>query len=190
MRRRAAAFAPGRVNLIGEHTDYNDGLCLPFAIAPGATVRPSRSPVGRSRRTALDLSERDDFDHRDPGRPADAARLARVRARRSRRAGARTAEAARLPRLEISRTVPIGAGLSSSAALTWRCAWRWPPRPAAGEPDRLELARLCSRVENDWVGAHTGLLDQLAALYGSEGRALRIDMRGPTCARSRSTLGD
>ena len=57
----------------------------------------------------------------------------------------------------------------------------------ADEPDRVELAKLCSRVENDWVGAETGLLDQLASLYGSEGHALRIDFAPSRSSRCRST---
>jgi galactokinase len=74
--------------------------------------------------------------------------------------------------------VPRGAGLSSSAALSTGLALALlalgPGDPAV---DRRELARLCSRVENDWVGAQTGLLDQLAALFGRAGHVLRLDCR-------------
>ena len=77
-------------------------------------------------------------------------------------------------RLAFSGDVPQGSGLSSSAALeTALCLALL--GVAGAEPDRLELAKLCSRVENDWVGAETGLLDQLASLLGAEGHALRID---------------
>ena len=55
------AFGPGRVNLIGEHTDYNDGLCLPFAIAAGVTVEATDGPAGRIDAHALDLGETDTF---------------------------------------------------------------------------------------------------------------------------------
>jgi galactokinase len=74
--------------------------------------------------------------------------------------------------LRIESDVPRGAGLSSSAALeTALCLALLGEEPS----DRVELAKLCSRVENDWVGAHTGLLDQLAALCSQPGHAVRID---------------
>ena len=71
--------------------------------------------------------------------------------------------------------MPAGSGLSSSAALEAALTLALLALAGAGEPDRVELARLCSRVENDWVGAETGLLDQLASLCCEEGGALRID---------------
>ena len=60
----------------------------------------------------------------------------------------------------------------------------------AGEPDRMELARLCSRIENDWVGAQTGLLDQIASLFGEPDRALRIDFRSLEVRPVTLSLGD
>jgi galactokinase len=82
-------------------------------------------------------------------------------------------------RLEITGTLARGSGLSSSAALEVAlCLALLGLAGADGDADRLALARLCSRVENDWVGANTGLLDQTAALLGREGQALRIDFRG------------
>ena len=71
--------------------------------------------------------------------------------------------------------VPRGAGLSSSAALEVAVCLALIGLSDAPSPDRLALARLCSRVENEWVGARTGLLDQLASLYGERDRAVRID---------------
>jgi galactokinase len=80
-------------------------------------------------------------------------------------------------RIEIEGDLPHGAGLSSSAALeTALCLALLALAGEADQPNRLELARLCSRVENEWVGARTGLLDQLAALFCREGSALRIDV--------------
>src|SRR5205807_2153079 len=74
-------------------------------------------------------------------------------------------------------TVPRGAGLSSSAALEVALVLALIALGGEPGPQRTELAELCSRVENDWVGARTGLLDQLASLYGQPGHALRIDFR-------------
>jgi galactokinase len=78
-------------------------------------------------------------------------------------------------RVSFSGDVPQGSGLSSSAALETALCLALLDVARAEEPDRIELAKLCSRVENDWVGAETGLLDQLASLLGAEGHALRID---------------
>jgi galactokinase len=80
-------------------------------------------------------------------------------------------------RLEISGTVARGAGLSSSAALEVALILALTALSNAPEPDRLELAKMCSRIENEWVGAQTGLLDQIASLFGEQDRALRIDFR-------------
>jgi galactokinase len=160
------AFAPGRVNLIGEHTDYNDGLALPFAVERGVTVRVE--PRGQSRIVeayAHDLGETDSFDARAP-EPATGWRayVRGVAAELGLEHGAR---------IEIESDLPRGGGLSSSAALTLALAL------ALGAPadDPAALARLSQRVEHDWAGARTGLLDQLAILLGSEGHAVRIDFR-------------
>ena len=69
-RERAAAFAPGRVNLIGEHTDYNEGLALPFAITEGVTVGTVAIGEPRIEAMALDLGEEDAFDLANPSRSA------------------------------------------------------------------------------------------------------------------------
>src|SRR3954469_16693210 len=140
---RVAAFAPGRVNLIGEHTDYNEGLSLPFAIAQGVTVRAAPRRDGTVVAHARDLGESDRFAAARP-QPASGWR-AFVRGLVAELGDAGGVE------LDIAGTVPRDAGLSPSAALS--CALALALRPDA---DRLELARVCSRVENEWAGAQTG----------------------------------
>jgi galactokinase len=168
------AFGPGRVNLLGEHTDYNDGLCLPFAIGRGVTVRAEALEGGRVRARADDLGEDDDFPAADPGRDAEGWRaFVRGTVGELRRAG----HAVGGTRLSIVGDVPRGSGLSSSAALSTGLALALLALAGESEGDRRDLARLCSRVENDWVGAQTGLLDQLAALFGRVGHVLRLDCR-------------
>jgi galactokinase len=167
------AFAPGRVNLIGEHTDYNDGLCLPFALGVGVVVEARTVAGGDVHAHATDLGEDDAFPL-DAPEPADGWRaFVRGTVAELVRAGHRLRPA----QLEITGTVPRGSGLSSSAALEVALALALLAVSRCPEPDRRTLARICSRVENDWVGARTGLLDQLAALYGRAGHALRIDAR-------------
>jgi galactokinase len=170
----ATAFAPGRVNLIGEHTDYNGGLALPFAIAEGVTVDASATAARRIETHAADLGASDEFDLDGPPPAAEGWR-AFVRGAVAELAASGVPVGG--ARLEIAGTVPRGAGLSSSAALEVALALALTALAGAPAPDRIRLAQLCSRVENDWVGARTGLLDQLASLFGERDRALRIDFR-------------
>jgi galactokinase len=151
------AFAPGRVNLIGEHTDYNQGLCLPFAIESGVTVTAEL---------------RDGREIAAPGLPGDDPYL-RGAAAELRAAGLEVPGCT----LDVSSDLPRNAGLASSAALC--VALVLALREAAGaEPAApVEVARLCSRIEHEYAGAETGLLDQLASLLGQEDHALLLDTR-------------
>jgi galactokinase len=179
------AFAPGRVNLIGEHTDYNDGLCLPFAIERGVTVTAERLSGESFVAAALDLGEEDGFI---PGeRPTVEGWRAFPRGivAELNRAGHDVPPA----RIEISGDLPRGAGLSSSAALEVALALALLGLAGEPEPNRVELSKLCSKVERDWAGADTGLLDQLAVLLGAEGQALRLDCRSLETERVPLELG-
>jgi galactokinase len=169
---RVAAFAPGRVNLIGEHTDYNDGLALPFAIEEGITVRAERGAQARIGARAMDLGERDCFALEDRSPATGWRAFVRGTVAELRDAGFATVGA----ELQIGGELPRGAGLSSSAALEVAlCLALLALRDTGPTPGRTDIARLCARVERDWVGAHTGLLDQLASLYGERDMALLID---------------
>jgi len=175
---RAAAFAPGRVNLIGEHTDYNQGLALPFAIAEGVVVRaqaaePDSPGVQRIYAHARDLDELDEFELADVSPAGGWRAFVRGAAAELQRAGVPLVGA----RLEIGGDLERGAGLSSSAALEVALCLALSELASSAPPDRIALARLCARVENDWVGAQTGMLDQLASLFGAAETALRIDFR-------------
>jgi galactokinase len=165
------AFGPGRVNLIGEHTDYNGGLALPFAIDRGVTVEAERLDGGEIRAEARDLGETDAFAAAAPGRADGWRAFVRGTVAELRAAGVDVPAA----RLAFAGDVPQGSGLSSSAAMETALCLALLALAGAEEPDRVELAKLCSRVENDWVGAETGLLDQLASLCGRAGEAIRID---------------
>jgi galactokinase len=190
---RVGAFAPGRVNLIGEHTDYNRGLALPFTIAQGVVVRAELRPPAPDAGASIDahardLDEHDEFPLASPGRADGWRAFVRGVVAELARAG----QPLRGAHVEISGDLPRGAGLSSSAALevalclaltalgrdgrpSGNAPERPPDGPSGGELQRMELAKLCSRVENEWVGAHTGLLDQIACLYGAADTALCID---------------
>jgi galactokinase len=173
VRERVTAFAPGRVNLIGEHTDYNDGLALPFAIAEGVSVRAWRGSPDRVEAIARDLDGRDSFCLRDPAPVRGWRAFVRGAVAELQAAGFQLTGC----RLEVAGTVPRGSGLSSSAALEVAVCLALLAIGEAEMPDPIALARICSRVENEWVGAQTGLLDQIASLCGERERALRIDFR-------------
>jgi galactokinase len=183
---RTRAFGPGRVNLIGEHTDYNDGLCLPFAIRAGVTVTVQPGDDAAVHARAIDLGDEDVFELRDPPPADDWRAFVRGTVGELQRAGC----AVRGGVVEIRGGVPRGSGLSSSAALEVALALALLAHSGEPEPDRRELARLCSRVENDWVGARTGLLDQIAALFGRPGHALKLDTRSLAITPVALDLGD
>jgi galactokinase len=198
-----AAFAPGRVNLIGEHTDYNGGLALPFAIAQGVTVRATAGSAGERVPSgamvsawARDLDERDTFSAEHPGPSEGWRAFVRGIVAELARAGYGLPETS----VEITGDVPRGGGLSSSAALEVALclALSGVSRETLGEcaddggtPLRpIDIARLCSRVENEWAGAQTGLLDQLASLHGAVDHALLIDFRSLEVQPVPLELGD
>ena len=166
--------APGRVNLIGEHTDYNGGFVLPAAIDLGITVALVPPDDAGSALTRLDTGERASVDL-----DADRARAGRLD--RLRRAGRRWAmRAAGLPttgfRGVLGSDLPAGAGLASSAALELASAWALSggERPPV---DPMALARLAQRAENEHVGVACGLMDQFAVAFGVAGHALLLDCR-------------
>ena len=172
---QVTARGPGRVNLIGEHTDYNDGLCLPFAIERGVTVQAQATGGDAIEAEAVAYDERDTFPAADP--PHEGADGWRGFVRGA--VGELRATGVEVPgaRVRIEADLPDGVGLSSSAALESALCLAFLALAGAPEGDRVELAKLCSRIEHDWVGAQTGLLDQLAALFGREGAAVRLDCR-------------
>jgi galactokinase len=168
------AFGPGRVNLIGEHTDYNDGFVLPMALERGVAVACRARFDRHIRAYAAQPDERRDLplEGLAPGRvsgwPAYVAGVA----------WALEQEGPALPGLDVVITsdLPIGAGLSSSAALevaTARAVAQLANRPW----DPVAMARLCQRVENTFVGMPCGLMDQLAAAASRAGCATLLDCR-------------
>ena len=171
--------APGRVNLIGEHVDYAGGLCLPFAIAQRTVVAaaPRDDSLVRLRSEAEPVPVDIDLDDVGPGSPAGWAGYAAGALWALRAAG----HAVRGMDVLVTDTVPLGSGLSSSAAL--ECAVALAADDLfdlglGGSVDgRRELAAACVRAENEVVGASTGGMDQAAALLATAGHALLLDTR-------------
>src|SRR5438270_967293 len=142
----AIAFAPGRANLIGEHTDYNGGLALPFAISEGVTVHADALDGAVIEAHAEDFGETDSFPLAGPEPAEGWSGFVRGAAGELSRAGV----SLRGARLRIGGTVPRGGGLSSSAALEVALTLALLALADAPEPDRVERAKLCSRIESDW----------------------------------------
>jgi galactokinase len=142
-------------------------------VEAGVTVEAQATQSGEIQVEALEYGEEDRFDATDP--PAAEGWRAFVRGTVAELSAAGVA----IPgaRLRIESDLPEGAGLSSSAALGSALCLALLAVASQPEPDRRELARLCSRVEHDWVGAQTGMLDQMAAFFGKPGHALLLDCR-------------
>src|SRR6266576_2338849 len=166
--------APGRVNLIGEHTDYNDGFVMPSAIGFKARVaiapRPDRKLVLHSE----EFPEQFEFDveHLPQKRLGSWCDYVVGIASVLQQVGATVHGANLLVRGEV----PIGAGLSSSAALEVASAMAFMSLNGAIFP-MPQVAKLCQRAENTFVGARVGIMDQFVSCLGKAGHALLLDCR-------------
>ncbi|AWW39149.1 MULTISPECIES: galactokinase [Streptomyces] len=167
--------APGRVNLIGEHTDYNDGFVMPFALPHVAVAAVSRRTDGVLRLHSADVeggvTERS-ADALEPGSDKSWTAYPAGVVWALRAAGHPVTGAD----IHLSSTVPAGAGLSSSAALEVVVALALNDLFSLGLKG-WELARLCQRAENVYVGAPVGIMDQTASACCTAGHALFLDTR-------------
>lgn len=166
--------APGRVNLIGEHTDYNDGFVLPMAIDRETVVAAAPREDREVRAFSLNLNEAVAFDLDHPGQPERGLWLDYVEgvAQALEESGVRLHGAD----LMICSDVPAGAGLSSSAALEVSVGLAL--TSVSGHAlDKVALALAGQRAEHDYVGTKCGIMDQFVAALGRAGHALLIDCR-------------
>lgn len=163
------AWAPGRVNLIGEHTDYNDGLVFPAAINAGTWVLATPAE-GESRIVSMEEGEALPFSARTvaPGMAEGWARYV---------AGVAWALGG-VPEVDAltGTDLPIGSGLSSSAALETAFARLW-DLMEGGARSAMQIASACQQAEHHMVGVQCGVMDQLASSLGKEGHALFIDIQ-------------
>ena len=166
--------APGRVNLIGEHTDYNDGFVMPAAIHLSTFVQvwPRADRKLQIRSENFDDEIEFDLDEPNPTPRKHWSDYAVGVAVMLERAGHRLHGA----RLQIRGEVPVGSGLSSSAAVEVATACALVANSEL-TIDRREVALLCQRAENEFVGARVGIMDQFVSLFGEAQRALLLDCR-------------
>jgi galactokinase len=171
--------APGRVNLIGEHTDYNEGFVLPMAIERDTVVAAAPREDRRVVLHSLTLGETREFDldGQAVARRGDWLDYVEGVARVLEARGVRLTGA----HLVLDSDVPVGAGLSSSAALEISAGFAF-VTISGHEVDRLALALAGQRAEHVYVGARVGVMDQFVAALAQEGQALLIDCRALTSA--------
>jgi galactokinase len=174
--------APGRVNLIGEHTDYNAGWVMPVAIQFDTTVAIAPRADPRLRVRSTHFAETCEIElprggiHRQREPPVQWIDYVSGVARMLQELSVPLVGADLL----IHGAVPLGAGLSSSAALEVSVALAL--SSLAGQRlEKLALAKLCQRAENEYVGTRCGIMDQFASVYGRCGHALKIDCRSLEC---------
>lgn len=172
------ARAPGRVNLIGEHTDYNDGFVLPFAIEASVYVTAGR-PSRQRNITVYSAATNESADFApDVSAPATSATWQNYV--RGVVAGLRDAGVGIEPAaLYIDGDLPPGAGLASSAALCVSCALAL-IRLADAEMEPQQLARLAQRAEHEYAGTPCGIMDPYVSLLAEADHALLIDCRSVT----------
>lgn len=186
------ASAPGRVNLIGEHTDYNDGYVFPVAIDKYINIAVRPVSDRRIRFHALDVNDSYEFSlDRLPEKLAEVPAWSRYLLGVASLLGASGKKVSGIDAV-ITGDVPVGAGLSSSAALSVAGALAF--LTAGGEESgtdvRKALAALCQRVEHEFAGVNCGIMDQTISLLGREDRALFLDCRSLDYEHVPLDLGD
>ena len=166
--------APGRVNLIGEHTDYNGGFVLPAAVDKEMTFAVGLNGGEKIRLVAYDLSEEFELANSAEIRPSDthwANYLLGVAAQFQQRGHA-------VPGFDcvFAGTVPMGAGMSSSAAVECGLAFAL-DHFLKTDLEKMELARIAQLAEHTYAGVQCGIMDQFASLFGRDGHVVRLDCR-------------
>lgn len=166
--------APGRINLIGEHTDYNNGYVFPGAVEQGIIAEIKPNGTRKVRAYAIDLKDYTEFSLDDEQGPkASWARYIFGVCREMMALGVPVEGF----NTAFAGDVPLGAGMSSSAALesTYACALNdlW----GENKIDRMELARVGQRTEHKYIGVMCGIMDQAISCLGKKGSLLRLDCR-------------
>ena len=169
-------FSPGRINLIGEHTDYNGGFVFPGAVDKGITIEIYRNGSRKVCLLALDQKENNyvEFTLDDTSKPEEhwacyVFGVCKELEKRGVTLGGFNAA--------ITGDVPLGAGMSSSAALESVFAFALNTMFASGRVDKFELAKIGQATEHNYCGVNCGIMDQFASVFGREGCLIRLDCR-------------
>ena len=170
----AILFAsPGRINLIGEHTDYNGGFVFPGAVDKGIVAAIRLNGTDKVRAYALDLGESSEFGLNEADKPAESwacyifGVCREIQKRGGKIGGFDTV---------FAGDVPLGAGMSSSAALESTYAFALNDLYNCGI-DKFELAKIGQSTEHNYCGVNCGIMDQFASVFGKKGNLIRLDCR-------------
>ena len=165
------SFSPGRVNLIGEHTDYNGGCVLPGAIDKGMLAEIKPNGLDKVRAYSIDLKDSAEFGLNEEDLPTQSwARYIFGVCREMIKRGAKIEGFDTV----FSGDVPLGAGLSSSAALESTYAFALNEIYNCGF-DKKELVLVGQKTEHNYCGVNCGIMDQFASIFGKEGHLIRLD---------------
>ena len=172
----AVMFAsPGRINLIGEHTDYNGGFVFPGAVDKGIVAAIKLNGTDKVRAYALDLGESSEFGLNEEDKPAESwARYIFGVCREVQKRGGKIGGFDTV----FAGDVPLGAGMSSSAALESTYAFALNDLYSLGI-DKFELAKIGQSTEHNYCGVNCGIMDQFASVFGKKGNLIRVDGRSP-----------
>ena len=165
--------SPGRINLIGEHTDYNGGFVLPGAVDKGIVAEIRFNSTDKVRAHALDLNESSEFGLNETDAPKEGwAKYIFGVCREMIKRGAKLQGFDTV----FSGDVPLGAGMSSSAALESTYAFALNDMLSLGF-EKMELAKIGQATEHNYVGVKCGIMDQFASIFGKAGHLMRLDCR-------------
>ena len=165
--------SPGRINLIGEHTDYNGGFVFPGAVDKGIVAAIKLNGTDKVRAYALDLGESSEFGLDEADKPAQSwacyifGVCREIQKRGGKIGGFDTV---------FAGDVPLGAGMSSSAALESTYAFALNDLYGCGI-DKFELAKIGQATEHNYCGVNCGIMDQFASVFGKKGNLIRLDCR-------------
>ncbi|MDY3090297.1 MAG: galactokinase [Porphyromonas sp.] len=165
--------SPGRINLIGEHTDYNGAFVFPGAVDKAMVAEIRLNGTDKIRAFALDLGESAEFGLNEEDAPAESwARYVFGVAREIQKRGHKIGGFDTV----FAGDVPLGAGMSSSAALESTFAFALNELFSLGI-DKFELAKIGQATEHNYVGVKCGIMDQFASVFGKEGHLIRLDCK-------------
>lgn len=170
----AVYASPGRINLIGEHTDYNGGFVFPGAVDCGIVAAIRSNGTDRVRAYSIDLGESSEFGLEEKDAPAEGwAKYIFGVCREMTKLGVEVHGFD----CAFSGDVPLGAGMSSSAALESTFAYALNDMFADNRIDKFSLAKVGQMTEHHYVGVNCGIMDQFASVFGKKGNLMRLDCR-------------
>lgn len=170
----AVYASPGRINLIGEHTDYNGGFVFPGAVDCGIVAAIRSNGTDRVHAYSIDLGESSEFGLEEKDAPAEGwAKYIFGVCREMAKLGVEV----RGFDCAFSGDVPLGAGMSSSAALESTFAYALNDMFADNRIDKFSLAKVGQMTEHHYVGVNCGIMDQFASVFGKKGNLMRLDCR-------------